>query len=763
MAMVTVEIPGIGEVEAKNAASEQTLKEILKAVGGRRIGAGAGGSAGGGLDSRLSDKDVKNVKALGDASEYASGEVTSFGKRLKGVAGSILNLLNATISGTIGAAVNLTSELISGGNQLTDFSKHLPIPGLQQFTGLIDNQIELFRDLSQTGATFGNNMFEIVRVAGNASIPLQDFATLLGSNATQLRLFGPSVESGARSFASLSKELRQGQLGQRLLAMGFTTQELNEGLLSFNEIVHVTGRGQRMSQADLIKGTAAYSMELDKIAKLTGQSRKEMMNEAQARRRDVNVQNALRRLGPEFENVLNQASAGSKGLAAALVDYSTGTGQDPLTQGLMALSDTFRNEGKNIQNMTAEQRQNFAVAVGKEIEEMENTVGPSGVKALTMQGELIGEALNVGAELRFLKQTTEGASSAVDKEQKAVDMATEKVAQFGEVVNNVRGRLQVELLDSNIFQDLKNGLASMLPNVEESNDLYDKAKKALLPFIDELNNVWTWLKTEGYDMMENAFKKTWDWMSGPGLQMVKDYSKMAYDWFSGIDFEGIKNDFLAGWEKVKKFFAGFDLDAIKLKFDNAMKKLENMMPDIPSIDEIKTSMKAALKKLTDAIPGPQDIKDALTDLKNEFVQDMKELIDYLFTQLRKVVDEYLVNPAKAVIEKGEEIVQDTKDLAIETKDKVVSGVGALKDKAGETYQNTKNAVKNFLGFGDKDPVVPPPTGMSPGAMGGKVNTTPDDGALQLNITMEKQLKVLTDIDRHVKENGRYGNLLDGIN
>ena len=55
MAMVTVEIPGIGEVEAKNAASEQTLKEILKAVGGRRIGAGAGGSAGGGLDSRLSD------------------------------------------------------------------------------------------------------------------------------------------------------------------------------------------------------------------------------------------------------------------------------------------------------------------------------------------------------------------------------------------------------------------------------------------------------------------------------------------------------------------------------------------------------------------------------------------------------------------------------------------------------------------------------------------------------------------------------------
>ena len=50
---VVIDIPGVGEVTAQNAASEQTLKDILKALGGSGRGAagpggGAPGGAGGG-------------------------------------------------------------------------------------------------------------------------------------------------------------------------------------------------------------------------------------------------------------------------------------------------------------------------------------------------------------------------------------------------------------------------------------------------------------------------------------------------------------------------------------------------------------------------------------------------------------------------------------------------------------------------------------------------------------------------------------------
>jgi len=48
MAGVFIDIPGIGNIEAKNAASESTLRELLAVMKGGRSG-GAGGGAGGGI------------------------------------------------------------------------------------------------------------------------------------------------------------------------------------------------------------------------------------------------------------------------------------------------------------------------------------------------------------------------------------------------------------------------------------------------------------------------------------------------------------------------------------------------------------------------------------------------------------------------------------------------------------------------------------------------------------------------------------------
>lgn len=46
MASVYVDIPGIGTVEAKNAASDATLQAILKAIKNQKPGAGVGGAGG---------------------------------------------------------------------------------------------------------------------------------------------------------------------------------------------------------------------------------------------------------------------------------------------------------------------------------------------------------------------------------------------------------------------------------------------------------------------------------------------------------------------------------------------------------------------------------------------------------------------------------------------------------------------------------------------------------------------------------------------
>ena len=93
-------------------------------------------------------------------------------------------------------------------------------------TGLLDGQINSFRQLTQTGASFGNSMFEITRIAGEAAIPQQQFIELVSQQGEGLRIFGNSVGDGARRFASLSKELRQSPLGTRLREIGFTSKNL---------------------------------------------------------------------------------------------------------------------------------------------------------------------------------------------------------------------------------------------------------------------------------------------------------------------------------------------------------------------------------------------------------------------------------------------------------------------------------------------------------------------------------------------------------
>ncbi len=525
MATVTVDIPGIGEVEAKNAASEATLREILKNLGGRSPVGSPAGQAGGGV--RGADKAAGNLDNFSKATDGATTSVSTFSKKLSNFAGGILNLLTSAVSATVGSVVNLGAEILKGGNTLTDFAQHLPIPGLQAFSGLLDNQINLFRDLSSTGASFGNNMFEIVRVAGQAAIPIEQFSELIQKSGDGLRLFGPTVESGARQFATLAKQLRQGESGKRLMAMGFTTQELNENMIAFNEMMHVSGRTSRMTNQQLIDGTAKYSLELDRIAKLSGKSRKQLEEEMKAKNLDIRRQMAINRLGPEFALALEDAATASPKLEAALLDMADGVANDPLTRMLMANSDTFRNEAQNIQNMTADERRNFFAQVKNDGMKFANQLGEAGVQASMAGGTAAGEFVTMVGELGKVKETIEGTNSSVKAEQEARDAATAQVSQFAEAAATATGLIQQQVLNSEIFQKLKTDITNFLPSIEEARSLANAAAPYIDQALDALSGVYDYLKGDGLKFLKESVEGIWGWMTGDGLKMAMD----AYKYF----------------------------------------------------------------------------------------------------------------------------------------------------------------------------------------------------------------------------------------
>ena len=497
MADVKIDIPGLGEITANNAASESTLKEIAKLLAGKGVPQSSTDNG----DKKNTESKKKNTAAT----KESTGAVKAFGGALTGVIGGALNGLLAGIGAVVGTLPGLAKELAFGGQQLTDFAQHLPIPGLASLTNVLDQQAGTFRELSNIGAGFGNNMFELTKIAGEAAIPQKDFAALIAENTVGMRIFGGTVQDGAKRFAGLSKELRQSPIGQRMMELGFTSQDLNENFLSYSEMMQVSGRRSNMTNKQLIDGSLKYSSELDKISRLTGKSRKDLEAEMKSKNLDIRRQMAINKHGEQFALNLQSLSATSPQLEAALLDMADGVANDPLTQQLMANNETFRTQAQNVQNMTAEQAAQFAVNVGKDGMKFAKTLGDAGTQAALAAGGSTAEYLQMTGQLQTAQTTQAGAT---DKETGARDALTAKLMTFAETVATIQGKIQAAFVDSGIFKKASDMIADFIPSGEEAKTMFDKLSKEFSDnVLPSITKTWEWLKGDGLTMMKNGVTK----------------------------------------------------------------------------------------------------------------------------------------------------------------------------------------------------------------------------------------------------------------
>lgn len=583
---VKIDIPGVGEVTAENAASERTLREILKALGGKTPTGQTGSAGGGGASKEASKASKEFAKNTKDASE----EVESFGGRLASITGGVLNSLIAGLGAVVGAVPGLAKELAFGGQQLSDFTRHLPIPYLGELAGLLDGQINSFRQLTQTGASFGNSMFEITRIAGEAAIPQQQFIELVSQQGESLRIFGSTVGDGAKRFASLSKELRQSPLGTRLREIGFTSEELNENFINYSELMQTSGRRQFMTDKQLIEGSLKYSSELDKISKLTGKSRKQMEEEMKQKNLDIRRQMAINKYGEEFGLRLQQISATSPKLEAAILDMADGVANDPLTKQLMANNATFRDQAKNVQNMTAEQANNFMKNVRDDGVKFANTLGDAGVQASIAAGSSVGAYNELTGELGRVQKTVTGATTA---EQDKRDKITAKMGTFAETVATIQGNIQAAIVDSGIFQDLSDKIADFLPTTEEAKTMYEDASKYFTTNImPGLSSLWDWITGKGMDAMTGGVGGMWNYVKDTLWPKVKEIFTYLTDLWAKLT------------PKIDAFFAeGGTFDKMMTTFTNLYEEYAPKISEFFSLLFSKDGIKNLFQAFKDKIIG----------------------------------------------------------------------------------------------------------------------------------------------------------------
>ena len=160
---------GDQEVQLINAASEATLQKLLEAfnkMGGNGSGGSSGGGSGansaGGLVGKAATNTASALNKAGDAVGKFAGAIANATGKLLGWAGEFIGATLKSIQG-------FAKELIVGGERVSDFTKHLEtLPSilgvfgglLHSLSSYIDKNIDVWRDLSQVGAAFNNNIFE---------------------------------------------------------------------------------------------------------------------------------------------------------------------------------------------------------------------------------------------------------------------------------------------------------------------------------------------------------------------------------------------------------------------------------------------------------------------------------------------------------------------------------------------------------------------------------------------------------------------------
>ena len=113
-------------------------------------------------------------------------------------------------------------------------------------------------------------------------------------------------------------------------------------------------------------------------------------------------------------------------------------------------------------------------------------MGKEAVQQTIKSGSALGEAFKTIGELG---KVADGTPGKVEAEQTARDKATTAMTTLAESINEIRGAIVDDLLGSQIFKDLSDGLGDMIPSLETVKETYNKLKALfdthVQPSIDE--------------------------------------------------------------------------------------------------------------------------------------------------------------------------------------------------------------------------------------------------------------------------------------
>jgi hypothetical protein len=262
---------------------------------------------------------AKGARATGEA----VGAVGSTIGALGGIAAMFMKSF-----GPIGKAFTLLA-LVAGPliERFSGKAAELAEEGIKILGDELVKTRENFKKLTGAGALFGGGMTEMRQQAGRAGLTVEDFGNAVKNNTASLSAMGMGMAQATKRMASITGELRRGDMGKQLQNLGYSFEEFAGLSAQTAANLNASGRLRTMSDAEVAKATAAYGKDLKILQGITGEDAKKKMEEARVRSMEADLlAQAMAKGGPEaMEKLRNQLATMPESMKKGYMEFvSTG-------------------------------------------------------------------------------------------------------------------------------------------------------------------------------------------------------------------------------------------------------------------------------------------------------------------------------------------------------------------------------------------------------------------------------------------------------
>jgi len=414
---ISIDIPGIGQVQADGFASEETLQRIAEALEKSSKGLTKEQKE----QAKATKDSTKAIKEQTEQTKAWVGVVDSAEQSLKNLALTATAVATKFIANydTIAAnpikagqaLINTSIDLI--GNFASSAARGVPIIGgfiagaadataallklaNDKFAEQLEKNLTAMQEYTKTGIGFSGGLNDMQAAATEARVGIVDFAKAITKSKADLNLLGVSGGDAAKALAkNLGQLTKKGpgglpSLRDQMFNLGFSYDQQIEIAAQYMGQMAASGKLEKMTKEELAQGTAELAKNMKVIADFTGKDAKEVTDRARKASQNAYLQATLsdneikvmQKVFPALEAFGDKSQDAQQAYMDALGGLAIdvpGFMQGPFHDAIIAMADGTKNGALTVENAFSKSADTIANAI-PDAKRFMGDLGPAGLK-----------------------------------------------------------------------------------------------------------------------------------------------------------------------------------------------------------------------------------------------------------------------------------------------------------------------------------------------------------------------------------------------